>query len=600
MNHKSNKFALIIGLAVILAVAFGAVGCSRKSASTLEIVRKVYEYEKSNWEFKFELDNVGNSDKISDLVNKLVYNNLGFDEYVSNIEESVIEPMDDFQPDDPRISSLNESYTIRYADTQYIIISHYHYEFYAYAAHPNYWYDCFVIDVSEERLLPIDELIKPIPENVLLDLIKKQYEEYFEIEMDDFFRDTIWPPSMIDVDGENTILRWNTYTLLPHAAGPVEVSDYKIISQYLTAKGKTIIKLDTSTAPQAKTDTVTVSPASSQAAAASVFEFSNGAITSDNGGMITAYNGTDKTVVIPAQIQGQAVIEIAHRSFQNKQLTGVTFPNSIAMIWEYAFAGNLLTNVAFPGSVRYINHEAFKDNPLTSITIGADVELGLTPGLGQTGFAFSETFDATYNNNGKQAGTYTLSNGVWSLGGTPLQSGIIDKSDYLCADNEDILIGFKMENSSKVVSVCIEKNDAYIVYRFGTRENIELEFPQNKADSWAKFAYEWSWGQIYKSYSITFKNGGYSYSVNYDLDFDFYQNFQRINCWINVRNISTEQATRITGVSESIIGGLADLPDNVEDYKDSRQVERLIKNKKLVKIDWGNGNFEPENKKEFY
>jgi len=470
MNLKTIKLVLIIGIAVILAVAFGTVACSRKSAAnTLEIVRKVYEYEKSNWEFKFELDNIGNSDKISGLVNKLIYNNLGFDEYVSNIEESVIEPMDGFQPDDPRSSSLNESYTIKYADTQYIVISHYHYEFYGYNAHPNYWYDCFVIDVSEERLLPIDELIKPIPENVLLDLIKKQYEEYFDIEMDDFFRDTIWPPSMIDVDGENTILRWNTYTLLPHAAGPVEVSDYKIISQYLTAKGKTIIKLDTSTTPQAKTETVTVSPASSQAAADSVFEFSNGAITNDNGGMITAYNGT-----------------------------------------------------------------------------------------------------------------------------------AIDKSDYLCLDNEDILISFKMENSSKVVSVCIEKNDAYIVYRFGTRENIELEFPQNKADSWSHFTYEWSWGQLYNSYWIKFNNGGYSYSVNYDLDFDGYQNFQRINCWINVRNISTEKATRLTGVRESIIGGLADLPDNVKDYRDSRKVERLIRNKKLLKVDWSNGNFEPEDKKEFY
>jgi len=195
--------------------------------------------------------------------------------------------------------------------------------------------------------------------------------------------------------------------------------------------------------------------------------------------------------------------------------------------------------------------------------------------------------------------------GVWSLAGNQQQAAAdhvfeIDKSDYLCADNEDILIGFKMENSSKILTVCIEKNDGYIVYRYGTKENIELEFPQNKADSWSHFTYEMSWGKVYNSYLITFNNGGYRYSVSHGLDFDDYQNFQRITCSISITNIATEKNTRLTGVPESIIGGLVDLPDNVEDYRNSRQVERLIKNKKLLKIDWGYMNLGDENKKEYY
>jgi len=182
------------------------------------------------------------------------------------------------------------------------------------------------------------------------------------------------------------------------------------------------------------------------------------------------------------------------------------------------------------------------------------------------------------------------------LAETLSQSVTIDKSDYLCADNEDILIGFKMENSSKILTVCIEKNDGYIVYRYGTKENIELEFPQNKADSWAHFTYEMGWGKVYNSYFLTFNNGGYSYSVYHGLEFDDYQNFREISCSISITNIATEKNTGLKGVPESIIGGLVDLPDNVEDYRDSRQIERLIKNKKLLKIEWAG----PEKEKEYY
>ena len=106
-----------------------------------------------------------------------------------------------------------------------------------------------VIDLyqySEERLLLIDDLIKPLPENLLLALIEKRYEEDFGV---DYFSRTIWPPDLITIIGGNTVLIWNTYSLLPHAYGPVEV-DSDIISQYLTDKGKEIMKRLAAAAPQ--------------------------------------------------------------------------------------------------------------------------------------------------------------------------------------------------------------------------------------------------------------------------------------------------------------------------------------------------------------
>ncbi|MDR2555899.1 MAG: hypothetical protein LBC64_10800, partial [Fibromonadaceae bacterium] len=42
----------------------------------------------------------------------------------------------------------------------------------------------------------------------------------------------------------------------------------------------------------------------------------------------------------------------------------------------------------------------------------------------------------------------------------------------LCVADENILISFKMEKSSKILSVCVAKDESYIVYRFGAQGNI--------------------------------------------------------------------------------------------------------------------------------
>ena len=176
-----------------------------------------------------------------------------------------------------------------------------------------------------------------------------------------------------------------------------------------------------------------------------------------------------------------------------------------------------------------------------------------------------------------------------------------ENEETLCVQNEDVLISFKMEKSPKTVSICIEKNDKYIVYRYGTKEKTELEFPENKANSWAKFTYETGWGKVYNGYSMNFINGGYRYSVHQSLNFDDYQKFDDITCRIGIVNISTEKVTFLNGAPESIIGGLVDLPDNKEDYRDSKSVKRLINNKKLLKRDYGYMNINADgNKNEYY
>ena len=96
-----------------------------------------------------------------------------------------------------------------------------------------------------------------------------------------------------------------------------------------------------------------------------------------------------------------SVTSIGDLAFADNQLTSVTIPNSVTSIGYFAFGGNQLTSVTIPNSVTRISYWAFIDNQLTSITIGANVILDDEP--------FENGFETAYTNNGKQAGTYTRS-----------------------------------------------------------------------------------------------------------------------------------------------------------------------------------------------
>jgi len=109
--------------------------------------------------------------------------------------------------------------------------------------------------------------------------------------------------------------------------------------------------------------------------------------------MITVYRGNEQTVRIPQQISGETIMSIGEGAFANKQLSSVTIPNTIKTIWGQAFA----------------------NNPITSVTIGENVDF---KDYGHVGaFDRDDDFERVYYSGGKQAGTYTLDKGVWSLQG---------------------------------------------------------------------------------------------------------------------------------------------------------------------------------------
>ena len=129
----------------------------------------------------------------------------------------------------------------------------------------------------------------------------------------------------------------------------------------------------------------------------------------DNGRAIriTRYTGGDSIVRIPAQIQNLPVSSIGDWAFAESNITNVVMLFGVVSIGEGAFYNNSLNSITIPGSVTSIGEHAFHLNELTQIIIGANVSIA--------GSAFDNDFTAFYNENGRRAGTYTFSDGSWSV-----------------------------------------------------------------------------------------------------------------------------------------------------------------------------------------
>lgn len=150
---------------------------------------------------------------------------------------------------------------------------------------------------------------------------------------------------------------------------------------------------------------------------------------------------------------------------------------------------------------------------------------------------------------------------------SPDENSKTEYSDDLCKDNEEVLFSFKIENSSKTLSICLSKIQLdYIVYRFGTKDKIELEFPENLTDSWNKFNYSYylrgggAGNEGMDMNYLTFENGGFEYQI--------YQEYTAIDkltqVGVKITDKSTKKETDIKGLSNTIKGGLIELRDNTK------------------------------------
>ena len=96
----------------------------------------------------------------------------------------------------------------------------------------------------------------------------------------------------------------------------------------------------------------------------------------DKDGILSAYKGTGKNVVIPSTVDGITVKEIAFKTFyNNRTIESVTIPDSVTKIGNYAFAycTNLKT-VSIGNGVKTIGAYAFSSSGIQKVEIPSSVE----------------------------------------------------------------------------------------------------------------------------------------------------------------------------------------------------------------------------------
>jgi len=149
-----------------------------------------------------------------------------------------------------------------------------------------------------------------------------------------------------------------------------------------------------------------------------------------------------------------------------------------------------------------------------------------------------------------------------------------EQPDYLetslCLPKENIAFSFKTNPKEKIASICIGPQRSYLVYRYGTQNHIELNYPTDpNFSSWKSFSfnsYVRAGGELNDpkgAREISFSNSGTDYSV--------YQNWGSENDYeIGILIISKGKNYRISGISKSQIGSLSRL-ENSKDLLDTRE-----------------------------
>ncbi|MEO8514632.1 MAG: hypothetical protein ABI543_13815 [Ignavibacteria bacterium] len=140
----------------------------------------------------------------------------------------------------------------------------------------------------------------------------------------------------------------------------------------------------------------------------------------------------------------------------------------------------------------------------------------------------------------------------------------------LVKENETMIFSFKTK-SGKTAVLCRGSNESYIVYRFGTNKNVELEYPASLDNtSWQKFTYSYYFRGGGKKNAgqdlnyVSFQNNGYNYEI-YD---EYYSEDESTDAGIIVTD-TDKNDTIIKAIKNSAKGSLVELR-----YNDKIQQEK--------------------------
>ncbi|MCH5597474.1 hypothetical protein [Niabella ginsengisoli] len=156
------------------------------------------------------------------------------------------------------------------------------------------------------------------------------------------------------------------------------------------------------------------------------------------------------------------------------------------------------------------------------------------------------------------------------------------QTDFVLS-NEEIIYSFETKSGKKMVLVK-DKNNAYMQYRFGSQNKIELEFPTEKTkESWQKFEYNsyWRGGGVENSGmeidNLQFSNNGYTYLVYRTYFAEGEKNAAGI-----IITDSKGKEIRINGMPETIQGCICNLEHTRNDRKNRYWIIFLKKIRKQI------------------
>ncbi|MBS7786173.1 hypothetical protein KIH23_02595 [Flavobacterium sp. CYK-55] len=136
-------------------------------------------------------------------------------------------------------------------------------------------------------------------------------------------------------------------------------------------------------------------------------------------------------------------------------------------------------------------------------------------------------------------------------------------SAQILLPNETNLFSFKTHNN-KTVTLAQDKDQKYMVYRFGTPEKIELEYPEKELKSYNKFKYSFymrGGGKMNEGMDVNFVSfiqGDYKYV----LYATYYAIDEKSEIGIKVIHLKTNKTTKIKGQLKSQKGSLIDFRYN--------------------------------------
>jgi hypothetical protein len=129
--------------------------------------------------------------------------------------------------------------------------------------------------------------------------------------------------------------------------------------------------------------------------------------------------------------------------------------------------------------------------------------------------------------------------------------------------NENIIYSFNSSSGKKIV-LAKDSADKYIVFRFGTKDKVELEFPGKSKDSWQKFTYSFylrGGGQENEGMDLN-----YVYFVSNNSKYIIYNTYSAregvSRCGVKIVDMTTKNTIEIRGNINSIKGNLTDFRDN--------------------------------------